>query len=825
MPQRATKDSTNSTRLEVTGLSCASCVRRAETALSSVPGVTTAAVNLATRNAVVEYDQPADIPDLLSALSKAGYPALEHMVSLQVEGATCASCVGRIEAALMDVPGVTGANMNLATGRADVHLVGSPDRRAELAEAVQAAGYTPLDNQQTDVRRDLQNSQEAGLRRDFWLALILTLPVFLAEMGGHLYPPLHHWIGQTIGLQASWIAQFCLTTLVLIGPGRRFFAKGIPALLRRAPDMNSLVALGAGAAWAYSSLATFAAGLFPDGALHVYFESAAMIVTLILLGRLLEARAKGRTGDAIRHLMDLTPEVATVERDGKTQVLTLDQLLPGDVLHLKPGERLAVDGVVLSGESYVDESMISGEPVPVEKTSGSPVTGGTVNGAGALTYRAVAVGQDTVLARIVAMVEDAQGAKLPIQALVDRITSWFVPAVLGLALITVLVWLVFGPDSAFSLALVSGVSVLIIACPCAMGLATPTSIMVGTGRAAELGVLFRRGDALQALQGADVIALDKTGTLTAGHPVVTDFQVSEGLDKDTVLALLAGVEAQSEHPIAQAIVRAAEQRNQTIPNVTGFKSLTGHGVQAKVKGKTVLIGADRLMADHGIDLGEFAAPASAWAGAGKTPLFAAIDGALAAVIGVSDPLKPTTASAVRSLQESGLSVVMLTGDSAATANAIAQQLGIVDVRAELMPKDKVAALKDLQDMGHQVVFVGDGINDAPALAQADVGLAVGGGTDIAMEAADVVLMSGDLQTVVTALDVSKRTMANIRQNLFWAFGYNIILIPVAAGALYPLLGVVLSPVLAAGAMAASSVFVVSNALRLRFYTPDERETS
>ncbi|MGJ8584776.1 MAG: heavy metal translocating P-type ATPase [Marinosulfonomonas sp.] len=817
-------DRTNSTRFEVTGLSCASCVRRAETALSSVPGVVSAGVNLATRNAVVEFTAPADIPGLLAAVSKAGYPALEHTISLQIEGATCASCVGRIEAALKAVPGVTGANMNLATGRADIRLVGASDRRADLVNAVRGAGYTVLTSQEAVAPHDSHRRLESALKRDFWLALALTLPVFLAEMGGHIYPPLHHWIGQTIGLQASWIAQFCLTTLVLIGPGRRFFAKGIPALIRRAPDMNSLVALGAGAAWAYSALATFTPGLFPAGALHVYFESAAMIVTLILLGRLLEARAKGRTGDAIRRLMDLTPDVATVERDGITQELTLDQLQPGDVLHLKPGERLAVDGVVISGQSYVDESMISGEPVPVEKTSGSAVTGGTVNGAGALTYRAVAVGQDTVLARIVAMVEDAQGAKLPIQALVDRITGWFVPAVLGLALITVLVWLVFGPDPAFSLALVSGVSVLIIACPCAMGLATPTSIMVGTGRAAELGVLFRRGDALQVLQGADVIALDKTGTLTAGHPVVTDFQVREGLEEDMVLALLAGVEAQSEHPIAQAIVRAAEQRNQTIPNVTEFKSLTGHGVQAKVKGKTVLIGADRLMADHGIDLGEFTALASAWAEAGKTPLFAAIDGAPAAVIAVSDPLKPTTSRAIRSLQENGLSVVMLTGDNSVTAKAIAQQLGIVDLRAELMPKDKVAALKDLQDRGHQVVFVGDGINDAPALAQADVGLAVGGGTDIAIEAADVVLMSGDLQTVVTALEISKRTMANIRQNLFWAFGYNVVLIPVAAGVLYPVLGVVLSPVLAAGAMAASSVFVVSNALRLRFFEPKERET-
>ena len=493
--------------------------------------------------------------------------------------------------------------------------------------------------------------------------------------------------------------------------------------------------------------------------------------------------------------------------------------MPGDIILVRPGDRIAVDGEVIEGRSHVDESMITGEPIPVEKGPGDMVTGGTVNGAGGFRFRATRVGADTTLAQIVKMVEEAQGAKLPIQGLVDRITLWFVPAVMAVAVLTVLVWLAFGPSPALTHALVAGVAVLIIACPCAMGLATPTSIMVGTGRAAELGVLFRKGDALQELQGVDVVALDKTGTLTHGRPELTDLRMANGFDRAEVLALVAAVERGSEHPIAEAIVRAAQAEGLDLPRADGFGSLTGHGVQATVEGRRVLVGADRLMAREGIDLGDLAQAGAELAAEGRTPLYAAIDGRAAAVIGVSDPLKPTTRAAIAALHRLGLEVAMITGDNRATAQAIARQVGIDRVEAEVLPEGKVAAIEALRAGGKKLAFVGDGINDAPALASADVGIAIGTGTDVAIEAADVVLMSGDLRGVVNAFEISAQTMRNIRQNLFWAFAYNTALIPVAAGVLYPVFGVLLSPVLAAGAMAMSSVFVVSNALRLRRFRP------
>lgn len=819
MPRDLATDDQKTLRFQVDGLSCAGCVRRAETAIASVEGVESAVVNLATGNADIAFAAPATVADIQKATAAAGYPAATEDLVLQIDGATCATCVNHIEKALLSVPGVSNATMNLANGKATVTVFSGADMRTKLSKAVIGAGYEVVSQSEQDAPIDRHAEEANRLRRDFWLAFALTLPVFLIEMGGHLFSPIHELVGQTIGHQTSRILQFILTTAVLLIPGRRFLTKGFPALMRGAPDMNSLVALGATAAWTYSTITTFAPGILPEGSRNVYFESAAMIVTLILLGRLLEARAKGRTGHAIRKLVALSPDTALVERDGATVELSIDQVRLDDILHLKPGERLAVDGVVTSGHSYVDESMISGEPVPIEKSEGEPVIAGTVNGNGALTYRATAVGSDTMLSRIVRMVEDAQGAKLPIQALVDRITAWFVPVVMGLAVLTVLTWLTFGPDPALSFALVAGVAVLIIACPCAMGLATPTSIMVGTGRAAELGVLFRRGDALQALQGVGVVALDKTGTLTEGRPELTDLILVDGTTEVDVLPILAAVENQSEHPIARAITRAAEDKGMSLPAVTDFNSLTGNGVRATVQGKAILIGADRLMQAENIDLGRLAQTGADLAKAAKTPLYAAIDGKAVAVIAVADPIKPTTKAAIKALHDLGLKVAMLTGDNRATAAAIANDLGIDHVESEVLPDGKVAAIKALRIDGAGVAFVGDGINDAPALAEADVGLAVGDGTDIAIESADVVLMSGDLRGVVNAVEISHRTMRNIHQNLFWAFGYNVVLIPVAAGILYPLFGIMLSPMLAAGAMAMSSVFVVTNALRLRFIQP------
>jgi Cu+-exporting ATPase len=617
-------------------------------------------------------------------------------------------------------------------------------------------------------------------------------------------------------MTANGVIQFALTTLLLLWPGRDFFKRGVPSLLRRAPDMNALVVLGCSAAWLYSSLSLFAPQVLPAGTPALYFEAAAVIVTLILLGRVLEARAKGRTGDAIRKLAGLAPKTAHVVRGDQVISLAIEEVVRGDTLQLRPGERVAVDGIVLTGATFVDESMLTGEPMPVEKRAGASVTGGTVNGTGTLTYRAEAVGEHSTLAQIIAMVQDAQGARLPIQDVVNQITRYFVPAVMAAATLTALCWLVFGPDPALGFALVAGIAVLIIACPCAMGLATPTSIMVGTGRAAEMGVLFRQGDALQQLQSVDVIALDKTGTLTEGRPVLSDLVVTEGFDTDAVLALAAAAEQASEHPIALAIVAEAKARGSVVKASEIFQSLTGLGVRAEVAGTKVLIGAAALMAQEGVDISALTAQQTAWAATGKTALFIALNGALAGVIAVSDQTRATTSAAITALKDQGVEIVMISGDAEATAQTVAQQLGIDKVIAGVLPEGKVAALRDLQSSGARVAFVGDGINDAPALAAADVGIAIGTGTDVAIEAADVVLMSNDLMGVARARLISQRTMANIRQNLFWAFGYNVLLIPIAAGVLYPFWGVLLSPMLAAGAMGLSSVFVLSNALRLRW---------
>ena len=648
---------------------------------------------------------------------------------------------------------------------------------------------------------------------------MLALPVFVLEMGSHMIPGMHEWVASTIGIQQSWYLQFVLTLLVLAIPGWRFYEKGFPALFRLGPDMNSLVAVGTAAAFGYSMVATFAPSLLPAGTVNVYYEAAAVIVALILLGRFLEARAKGRTSEAIKRLIGLQAKEAHVLRDGRIVDIPINDVAQGDIVEVRPGERVPVDGEVTEGRSFVDESMITGEPIPVEKAEGSTVVGGTVNQKGALTLRATAVGGQTMLAQIIRMVEQAQGSKLPIQAVVDKVTLWFVPAVMLAAVLTFLVWLVFGPSPALSFALVNAVAVLIIACPCAMGLATPTSIMVGTGRGAEMGVLFRKGEALQLLKDAKVVAVDKTGTLTEGRPVLTDLEIADGFDRNQVLAKVAAVESRSEHPIARAIVESAVEGGIALPTMTDFDSVTGMGVRATVDGARVEVGADRFMRELGLDVGSFARTAERLGNEGKSPLYASIDGRLAAIIAVADPIKSSTPAAIAALHQLGLKVAMITGDNARTAQAIAKQLGIDEVVAEVLPEGKVEAVRRLKASHGQIAYVGDGINDAPALAEADVGLAIGTGTDVAVESADVVLMSGNLQGVPNAIALSKATIGNIRQNLFWAFGYNTALIPVAAGVLYPAYGVLLSPIFAAGAMALSSVFVLGNALRLRRFQP------
>ncbi len=812
----------DSLSIPIEGMTCASCVGRVERALKAVPGVTHASVNLATERADLAFDGVAPVEAVVAAIGAAGYVVPDETIELSIEGMTCASCVARIEKALATLPGVSSANVNLATERALVRHVAGVVPMSAMIAAVAGAGYTatpvtiaaPANS--TDERRE---TEMAALRRSLAIATLFTAPLFAIEMGSHLIPAVHDWVMATVGHRESWLVQLVLASVVLFGPGWRFLAKGFPALLRGTPDMNALVALGTSAAWGYSAVATLAPDLLPDGTQHVYFEAAAMIVTLILLGRFLEARAKGQTSDAIRHLVGLQPRSARVVRAGVAVDVALADVVSGDLVQMRPGERVPVDGEVIEGHSFVDEAMITGEPIPVEKQPGATVVGGTINTTGAFTFRATQVGGDTVLAQIIRMVEQAQGAKLPIQALVDKVTAVFVPVVIGLALLTVAVWLIFGPQPALAMALVNGVAVLIIACPCAMGLATPTSIMVGTGRAAELGVLFRRGDALQALRDTRVVALDKTGTLTLGRPELTDLHPLAGFDEGDMLRLIAAVEARSEHPIGAAIVAAAMARGLELPLVTDFQSLPGHGLVATVNGRPVAIGSDRYMQALGHDVTSVRQLAADLASKGRSPLFAAIDGQLAALLAVADPIKPTTPQAVQALKALGLRVAMITGDNAGTARAIAQQIGIDEVVANVLPDGKTVAVQALREKFGPVAFVGDGINDAPALAEADVGIAIGTGTDIAIEAADVVLMAGDLVGVVKAIALSQATIRNIRQNLFWAFGYNAVLIPVAAGVLYPALGLLLSPVIAAGAMGLSSVFVLGNALRLRGFAP------
>jgi Au+-exporting ATPase len=804
--------------LPIEGMTCASCVGRVEASLAKVMGVGSVSVNLATERADIRPVGPVDYMALVQAIQKVGYNVPDAITELEIEGMTCASCVGRVERALKAVPGVSDATVNLASERATVRGMASVE---SLVTAIKTVGYEARESSTDRVADDnaveKKEAERAELKRDLLLASVLALPVFVVEMGSHLIPGIHDWVMNTVGMQWSWYLQFILTTLVLVIPGGRFYKKGIPALFRLAPDMNSLVAVGTAAAFGYSVVATFAPGVLPEDTVNVYYEAAAVIVALILLGRFLEARAKGRTSEAIKRLVNLQAKIAHVVRNGQVVDIPISEVTLDDLVEVRPGERVPVDGKVMEGRSFVDESMITGEPIPVEKTVDSAVVGGTVNQVGAFTLRATAVGGQTMLAQIIRLVEQAQGSKLPIQAVVDKVTLWFVPAVMVAAALTFCVWLVFGPSPALSFALVNAVAVLIIACPCAMGLATPTSIMVGTGRGAEMGVLFRKGEALQLLKNAKVVALDKTGTLTEGRPTLTDLDVAPGFDRASVLAKIAAVESRSEHPIARAIVEAAKLEGIALPAFTDFESITGMGVRATVDGSLVEIGADRFMRDLGYDVTSFAKIAERLGDEGKSPLYAAVDGRLAATVAVADPIKSGTPAAITALHQLGLKVAMITGDNARTAQAIAKQLCIDEVVAEVLPEGKVEAVRRLKADFGQVVFIGDGINDAPALAEADVGVAIGTGTDVAVESADVVLISGNLQGVPNAIALSKATIGNIHQNLFWAFAYNTALIPVAAGALYPTFGVLLSPVFAAGAMALSSVFVLVNALRLRAF--------
>ncbi len=755
-----------------------------------------------------------------------------EIVSFPVEGMTCASCVNRITRFLSKVEGVEEANVNLASESATIRFDTAQVSVADLVAAVDAAGYVArLEQAATgDHEIDIAEAAEArterdeaaarhvaALRRRLIIAGILTLPL----LGGLARMTVAPWLPSFL---MDPLVQLAFATPVQFWAGWPFYTGAIKALRHKATDMNTLIAVGTTAAYGYSLATILAPSFFMDAGLGMgemglplYFDTSAAIITLILLGRFLEARARSHTSDAIRRLIGLAPRTARVLRDGAELDVSVGDVRVGDLVRVRPGETIAVDGVVTDGASGVDEGMITGESLPVAKRIEDLVVGGTLNTTGTLTFRATRIGADTVLARIVRLVSEAQGSRAPIQRLADVVTGYFVPAVLGLAGLTFLVWFAWGPAPAFNLALLNTVAVLIIACPCALGLATPTSIMVGTGKGAEAGVLFRNAEALERLGSVRAVVLDKTGTLTEGKPRVTDIVRADGApDEAELLALVAAAERGSEHPLADAIVReATDTRGLDVPATTDFLATAGGGVAATVSGRRVLVGRPGYLEAEGIDVAALVAAADALAADGKTPVFAAIDGRAAAVIAIADTLKAGSVEAVAELHRLGISVAMLTGDNRRTAEAIARTVGIERVLADVRPDGKAAAVKALQSGGKVVAMVGDGVNDAPALASADVGIAMGTGTDVAMESAGVTLMSGDLRGLVTAIALSRATMRNIRQNLFLAFAYNVILIPVAMGVLYPFTGMLLNPIFAAAAMALSSVTVVSNALRLR----------
>ena len=822
-PSETIQSSTGMRRvsLPIEGMSCASCAKSVEGTLSRVEGVAEASVNFATERAEIAIEDEAEVPAqaLVQAVADSGYKVRTAEATLTVQGMSCASCVSTVAAALESVDGVVDATVNLATDRATVRYVPGMVQSADLAAVIRAAGYDVVDaegdDDRSDVERQARDEEQQSMKRRFYWALAFALPVFVLEMGFMHVPAMEAWITEQVSTQTLYYVLFALTSVVQFGPGLYFYKHGWPALKNGSPDMNTLVMIGTSAAYGYSVVATFLPSVLPSGTAHVYYEAAATIVTLILAGNYMEALAKGRASDAIRSLLNLQATTARVVREGHEQEIDVRDVVPGDVIRVRPGEKVPVDGEVTSGSSYVDESMVTGEPDPVSKDEGDEVVGGTINKTGSFTFRATRVGEETVLSQIVEMVEEAQGSAPPIQSLADRVVKVFVPFVLVTATLTFGIWMAFGPDPVLTFALVTAVSVLIIACPCAMGIATPISVMVGTGRAAELGVYVREGEALQALHTADLVAFDKTGTLTKGRPEVTDFLSQNDFDEDDLLRWIASVESQSEHPIGDALVARAEDRGLDWSDATDFDAIPGHGVRATVDGRSVAIGAARLMDRLDVSLEGQEATADELADAAKTPLYVAVDGTLAAVVAVADPIKDSTPAALDALHELGIEVAMITGDDERTAHAIARELGIDRVQAEVLPEDKAAAIKAFQAQEQTVAFVGDGINDAPALAQADVGIAIGTGTDVAIESGDIVLMAGDLRGVPNAVHLSKATLRNIKQNLFWAFAYNVLLIPVAAGVLYPAFGLLLSPALAALAMVLSDLFVVGNALRLR----------
>jgi Cu+-exporting ATPase len=817
---------------KVTGMTCSACSAAVQRAVSKQEGVDSAEVNLATETLRVSYDESkVDFNKLQATVEHAGYGLVEPQASkraeLGVDGMTCASCSSAVERALKKLDGVSDASVNLATNRAAFSYDPTKVKLTQVREAITKAGYTPLDLATEDTRDVEQEKREKALRLmrlRLIIAIVFAAPILYIAMA-HMFPklgvPLPMFMNPHMFPLVFALVQLILTIPVMIAGGR-FFRVGFKTLFKGSPNMDTLVAIGTGSAFLYGIYATVLIYLGDFGfAQHLYFESAAVVITLVMLGKYLEAVSKSKTSEAIKKLMNLRPQTAVIVKDGVEMTVALDEVVVGDVVLVRPGAAIPVDGTVLDGASSVDESMLTGESLPVEKQPGSPVTGGSINGEGMLHFTVTRVGEDTALSKIIHLVEEAQGRKAPIAKLADIISGYFVPAVLGIAVLSAVIWALVGKD--FNFVLNIFVTVLVIACPCALGLATPTAIMVGTGKGAELGVLIKGGEALETTHSINAVVLDKTGTITQGKPELTDIVRYTTEEEASVLTLTASAERGSEHPIARAIVNAAQAQNLSLQEPEQFRAIPGRGIEAVVGGRRVLAGSAKLLTENNVDISGSTADALKLSNAGKTLMYIAIDNALYSLMAAADAVKPTSRAAVEQLKSLGLDVYMLTGDNAATAKAVAETVGIDHVLSDVLPDGKASEVQKLQAQGKRVAMVGDGINDAPALVQADVGMAIGTGTDVAVESADVVLMRGDLSAVSAAVALSRATIRNIRQNLFWAFAYNVVGIPFAAGVFFAFGGPLLTPMFAGAAMALSSVSVVTNALRLkRFRLKDKK---